>query len=70
MSRSDDEMRRQKLLNRCKPEDFDGHTDFSRLSAVERLRWLSRTTHFIYTLARNNSDLQCTHFFEPPQSDG
>lgn len=59
---------RQELLDRCRPEDFNGHTDFSLLTPLERLRWLSSTTYFLYTTARNNPDLGCKVLFQSPPS--
>lgn len=37
----------QEILARTKPEDYDGHTEFSRMSALERLRWLDQAVLFI-----------------------
>lgn len=56
--------KRQELLKKCRPEDFDGHTDFQKLSPVEKLHWLSTTAVFLHSLAKNNPDLGCTRFFE------
>lgn len=58
-----DQQKRRELLDRCRPEDFDGHTEFFRLSPLERLRWLSSTTYFLYKAAQNNPDLECNTFF-------
>jgi hypothetical protein len=52
------------ILEKCKPEDFDGHTEFERLTPLERLRWLSNTVYFVYCAAKNNPDLGCNEFFD------
>jgi hypothetical protein len=31
-----------------RPEDFDGHTEFARMDAEQRLRWLSEIARFVY----------------------
>jgi hypothetical protein len=31
-----------------RPEDFDGHTEFSNMSPEERLIWLSAAARFVY----------------------
>jgi hypothetical protein len=59
----DEEFRRD-LLDRCTSTDFDGHTEFEKLSPVERLRWLSNTIFFLYSAAKNNPDLGCNDFFK------
>ena len=33
----------ERALARCKPEDFDGHTEFYRLTPEQRLEWLCHT---------------------------
>ena len=35
------------ILKACRPEDFDGHTAFSRLSPEERLDWLAHAAKLI-----------------------
>ena len=45
------------------PEDYDGHTDFGRLSPMEKLRWLCHTSFFVYTMAKNNPELGCNRLF-------
>jgi hypothetical protein len=34
---------RKNWLDRCDPRDFDGHTDFGRLTPDQRLDWLHET---------------------------
>jgi len=41
----DEGFRRQ--LDQCRPEDFDGHTEFYRLTPEQRLDWLSRAANFV-----------------------
>ena len=35
-------------LARCKPEDFDGPTEFRRLTPEQRLEWLYRAAAFVH----------------------
>jgi hypothetical protein len=35
------------IIARSKPEDYDGHTEFDRLSPQERLEWLDAAVQFI-----------------------
>jgi hypothetical protein len=35
-------------LAQCKPEDFDGHTEFHRLTPEQRLEWLCQAATFVY----------------------
>ena len=32
----------ERALAQCKPEDFDGHTEFHRLTPEQRLEWYAR----------------------------
>ena len=50
-------------LSACSIEDFDGHTDFHRLSARHKLIWLSSTVRFMHRAACNNPALGCNVFF-------
>lgn len=34
------------LLDKTTPSDFDGHTDFDRLTPEQRLLWLSQCARF------------------------
>ena len=45
-------------------ECFDGHTEFSKLSAKEKLRWLSESVYFIYVTSQKNPGLGCNRFFK------
>jgi hypothetical protein len=31
-----------------RPEDFDGHTEFARMDAEQRLAWLSEIARFVH----------------------
>jgi hypothetical protein len=33
---------------KLRPEDFDGHTEFARMDAEQRLAWLSGIARFVY----------------------
>lgn len=37
----------EKLLAQCKPEDFDGHTEFKRMTPEQRLDWLGHVIQFV-----------------------
>ena len=51
------------LLSKCSETDFDGHTEFQRLSAKEKILWLSNTVFFLHTVASNNPEVGCNAFF-------
>ena len=38
----------RKLLTQYKSVDFDGHTEFQRLNAEQRLTWLSQIAQFYF----------------------
>lgn len=38
----------ERALAQCKPEDFDGHTEFHRLTPEQRLEWLCQAATFVY----------------------
>lgn len=38
----------ERALAQCTPEDFDGHTEFHRLTPEQRLEWLSQAATFVY----------------------
>ena len=37
----------RKILSRTSPEDYDGHTEFARMTPAERLAWLDQAVLFI-----------------------
>jgi hypothetical protein len=44
-------------LAQCTPEDFDGHTEFYRLTAEQRLEWLCEAAAFVHEFkGKANSD--------------
>ena len=51
------------ILATCSKEDFDGHTEFHRLTAKERILWLSHTAYFVHRVAKNNPHLGCHGLF-------
>jgi hypothetical protein len=58
---SEDRLREEALavLQKTKPEDFDGHTEFYRMTPLERLRWLDQAVEMILKLrpkSRQNTD--------------
>ncbi len=44
------------ILASCHPEDFDGHTEFPRLTPEERLEWLYQAATFVYEFRGKASD--------------
>lgn len=38
----------ERALAQCKPQDFDGHTEFHRLTPEQRLEWLCQAATFVY----------------------
>ena len=41
------------IIARSQPEDYDGHTEFERLSPSDRLDWLDAAVTFIEDSQRN-----------------
>ncbi len=47
----------ERALAECRPEDFDGHTEFHRLTPEQRLEWLCEPATFVYEFkGKANSD--------------
>jgi len=47
----------ERALAECRPEDFEGHTEFYRLTPEQRLEWLCEAVTFVYEFkGRANSD--------------
>jgi hypothetical protein len=47
----------ERALAQCKPEDFDGHTEFYRLTPEQRLEWLCQAATFVCEFkGKANSD--------------
>ena len=58
---SEDRLREEALavLQKAKTEDFDGHTEFYRMTPLERLRWLDQAVEMVLKLrpqSRQNTD--------------
>jgi len=51
------------LISKCSKTDFDGHTEFQKLTAKEKILWLSNTVYFLHTIADNNPEVGCKSFF-------
>ena len=53
---SEDGLREEALavLQKAKPEDFDGHTEFYRMTPLERLRWLDQAVEMVLKLRPQN----------------
>ena len=49
---SEDRLREEALavLEKAKLEDFDGHTEFYRMTPLERLRWLDQAVEMVLKL--------------------
>ena len=64
------------LISKCSKTDFDGHTEFKKLTAKEKILWLSNTVYFLHTVASNNPGVGCKSFFsrrlpeEDPSQEG
>ena len=45
-----DRVREQALeaVRRSRPEDYDGHTEFDRMTPAQRLAWLDEATLFVW----------------------
>jgi hypothetical protein len=57
MSKTRNEVRATKSaqpdgITRSRPEDYDGHTEFARLSPGQRLRWMEGALRFIQQAKR------------------
>ena len=44
------------VLQRSRPEDYDGHTEFARMSPAARLAWLDTAVEFVSRHARRPSE--------------
>jgi hypothetical protein len=60
---SEERLREEALavLQKAKPEDFDGHTEFYRMTPLQRLRWLDQAVEMVLKLRpqnRQNTDGQ------------
>ena len=52
----------ERALAQCKPEDFDGHTEFYRLTPEQRLEWLCQAaTSFTSSKVRRTRTLEIYH---------
>ncbi len=51
------------IIAQTKPEDYNGHTEFSQMSPAERLAWLDQAVLFIAAQKTANSAWQVA---EPP----
>jgi hypothetical protein len=63
-SSDDDKQKILQQIAQCSPEDFDGHTEFHKLTPYERLLWLSHTVSFVHDVAQHNPDLGCNRLFK------
>ena len=43
----------RKILEKTSPTDFDGHTDFDKLTPEQRLLWLSECAQFLTEVERD-----------------
>jgi hypothetical protein len=43
----------REIVARSQPQDYDGHTEFSKMSPAERLDWLGHAALFIEESQRN-----------------
>ena len=42
------------VLADCRPDHFDGHTEFGRMTPDQRLNWLARAVRFVTDHARRH----------------
>lgn len=47
-----------------KTSDFDGHTDFHKMTFTEKLEWLSEAVVSVYMLAKDNPGAGCNSLFK------
>lgn len=45
-----------KAIDRCRPEDFDGHTDWAKLDFEKKLLWLSRSARLVLQQAHASTN--------------
>lgn len=45
--------------------DFDGHTDFQKMTFTQKLEWLSEVVVSAYLLAKDNPEAGYSSFFKP-----
>jgi hypothetical protein len=45
----------ERALARCKPGDFDDHTEFYRLTPEQRLEWLCQAAAFVHEFKRQSA---------------
>ncbi len=41
-------MNKLDIIKSCSQEDFDGHTDFKKMTPKQKLLWLSNVAYFVY----------------------
>jgi hypothetical protein len=60
----DDRLRREILarVSETDEKDFDGHTEFRRLTPEQKLRWLSSSAYWVFKVAQHNPKLGCARF--------
>lgn len=56
------------FLEKVTPEDFDGHTEFDRLTAEQRLMWLSQIAQFV-VLYKGAANRKPDALPQPSQTD-
>ena len=54
-------------ISECPAKDFDGHTDFAKLTPKQKVLWISSTNYFLFQAAKNNPQLGCASFFRKKQ---
>lgn len=58
-----------KQIEACRPEDFDGHTDYNLLSPEQKLDWLSEQAKFLWEMAQENPQIMKRFFPEAEEKN-
>lgn len=52
-----------RLKKELRESDFDGHTEFQKLTFTQKLTWLSEAVVITYLLAKENPEAGCNDIF-------
>jgi hypothetical protein len=53
----------ERLKKELRESDFDGHTEFQKLTFTQKLTWLSEAVVITYLLAKENPGAGCNDIF-------
>jgi hypothetical protein len=54
----------REMEQQFRESDFDGHTDFQKMTFTQKLEWLSQVVVSAYLLAKDNPGAGCSSFFK------